>query len=434
MMTSKHSNKSILKIIFLTLFIDLMGFSIIFPIFPQIAKYYLAHDGGNLILRGIFSLIELWQGFASHGSFLNSMILFGGIGGSIYSLMQFIFSPIWGRLSDRIGRRPVLLMTSLGNVFSYLLWFFSGSFTLFFLSRVLSGVMGGNISTATIVVSDITTKENRSKGMAIIGIAFALGFILGPAIGGILSMGYFAQGAFGMKFQHPFGIIALVGALFATYNFMILFLFLPETYTPSEKKVEKIPLIEKWIPFMRQGLPDSVRVINRTYFFYLMIFSGMEFTLTFLSFERFHYKPMQNAYMFIFSGIVIALIQGGVVRRKAAQVGESKLVKMGLVSVILGLLFIALSKTPLLLFVGLFFLASGSGMIIPCLTALVTLHTDDKEQGESVGIFRSYGSFARILGPIVATVLYWNFGSMVAYGLGGVLIVLPILMFNRIKE
>jgi MFS family permease len=433
-MTSNTSNKSILKIIFLTLFIDLIGFSIIFPVFPQIAQYYLANDADNVILQGIFQIIDLWKGFGPHHSFLNSMILFGGIGGSIYSIMQFIFSPIWGRISDRIGRRPVLIMTSFGNILSYLLWFFSGSFTLFFLSRIFAGVMGGNISTATIVVSDITTKENRSRGMAVIGIAFALGFILGPAIGGMLSMGHFSTGILGMKFQHPFGIIALVGALLATYNFMLLVLFLPETHTPNPHHYAHIPLFQRWIPFLRQGLNINVRTINRTYFLYLMIFSGMEFTLTFLSFERFQYKPMQNAYMFIFSGIIIALIQGGVVRRKAASLGEAKLIKVGFISVIIGLLIIALSNTPLFLFLGLFFLSAGSALVIPCMTALVTLFSDDKNQGESVGIFRSYGSFARILGPIVATLLYWNFGSKVAYALGGIMIVAPILLFRKVVQ
>jgi MFS family permease len=270
--------------------------------------------------------------------------------------------------------------------------------------------------------------------MAVIGIAFALGFILGPAIGGILSMSDISSGVLSLlQYKHPFGIIALAGALLSSYNFLLLLLFLPETHTPTQEKVH-IPLLEKWIPFLRKGFSKELVLMNWSYFLYLMTFSGMEFTLTFLSFERFKYGPMQNAYMFIFSGVVIALVQGGIVRRKASLIGEARLVKVGLISVVFGLLFIAMASGQLFLYLGLFFLASGSGLIIPCLTTLVTLHSGAIAQGESVGVFRSFGSFARILGPLLATLLYWNFGSMVAYALGGVLIIIPLLIFRKLGD
>lgn len=428
-MTSEHSNKSIYKIIFLTLFLDLIGFSIIFPVFPQIAKHYLLVDSENILLKAIFSIIKLWSGFGPQGAFVSSMVLFGGIGGSIYSLMQFFFSPIWGSLSDRIGRRPVLLMTSFGAIISYAIWLFSGSFTLFFISRVLSGIMGGNISTATTVISDITDETNRSKGMAFVGIAFALGFICGPALGGALSVIKLGPTFLGIDVQHPFILISAFGVLLSTINFLLLLFYFPETHTPSGKK--EIRLIDRWLPLFSALPHPSIRLINFSYFFYLLIFSGMEFTLTFLSFERFKYGPMQNAYLFIFSGFVMVLIQGGVVRRKAAEIGERKLVSIGLILVSVGLLIISLSSSVWLLYVGLFFLSAGSGLIIPCLTALVTISVDSQQQGKVIGIFRSHGAMARVAGPILATLLFWNFGSGSTYFLGTLMMLVPFVIFKK---
>ena len=427
-MTSEHGNKSIYKIIFLTLFFDLIGFSIIFPVFPQIAKHYLLVDADNLLLKAIFSLINYWSGFGPQGSFVSSMVLFGGIGGSIYSLMQFFFSPIWGALSDRVGRRPVLLLTSFGAIISYSIWFFSGSFTLFFISRVISGIMGGNISTATTVISDITDESNRSKGMAFVGIAFALGFIFGPALGGILSTLEVGDAILGIPTYHPFALIALFGILLAFINFVLLLCFFPETHIPT--KMTKIRLVDRWMPLL-SILPKRLRLINYSYFFYLLIFSGMEFTLTFLSFERFKYGPMQNAYLFIFSGFVMVLIQGGIVRRKAASIGESRLVKWGIFFVAIGLLFISFAGVVWLLYIGLLFLSAGSSLIIPCLTALVTINVDKQEQGKIIGIFRSHGAMARVLGPVMATMLFWNFGSLSTYFLGTLLMLIPFIIFKK---
>ena len=162
---SDHAKSSI-KIVFLTLFLDLVGFSIIFPLFPTLAKHYLEVDSDNYFLRLIFDSINMWLNAGGGTLSIGSIVLFGGALGALYSFLQFLAAPIWGGISDRIGRKPVLIISIAGLAFSYLLWVFSGSFTLLIFARFIGGIMGGNISTATAVVADVTKQENRSKGMA----------------------------------------------------------------------------------------------------------------------------------------------------------------------------------------------------------------------------------------------------------------------------
>ena len=426
--------KSSLKIVFLTLFLDLVGFSIIFPLFPQLAKYYLEVDANNPFLKFIFDSIAGLTNVG--GSDISAIVLFGGALGALYSLLQFIAAPIWGIISDRIGRRPVLLVSVFGLAISYLLWFFSGSFTLLIFARFVGGIMGGNISTATAVVGDVTQKENRSKGMATIGIAFALGFIIGPAMGGLLSLidltklmpSLVSMGV------NPFSAPAALAFILSAFNFVWLLRKFKETL-PQEKRGHGSsdrtmnPLI------LFKPLPYAgINLTNFGHFLFLMAFSGMEFTLTFLAVERLSYSSMDNAYMFIFIGFWIAMVQGGYVRRKAHQVGEKRMSLQGLVFLIPGLILIGIAQSSWLIYAGLFFLAVGSSMVIPCLTSLVSLYTPPEYQGKSIGIFRSLGALARVVGPIIASLVYWKFGSQYPYFLGALFLVIPILMISRLPK
>ncbi|WP_164848394.1 ferrochelatase [Halobacteriovorax sp. HLS] len=432
---SDNAKKS-LKIVFFTLFLDLVGFSIIFPLFPALAKHYISVDGDNFFLTAIFSGIENLTLTGGAGK-LESIVLFGGALGALYSLLQFVAAPIWGTISDRIGRRPVLLVSVFGLALSYLMWFFSGSFTTLILARFIGGIMGGNISTATAVVADVTTKENRSKGMATIGIAFALGFIIGPAMGGIMSMidltSYYPQLAnYGVN---PFSMAAGIAFVLSAFNLYFLYKNFDESL-PEEKR-GKIQTSERTFnPIaLFKPLPFAgINITNFGHFFFLMAFSGMEFTLTFLAVERLSYSSMDNAYMFIFLGFVIALVQGGFVRRKAGQIGEKKVALLGLILLIPGLLAIGYASSTWLLYVGLFFLATGSSMAIPCLTTLVSLYTPSEQQGHSIGIFRSLGALARVIGPIIASIIYWKFGSSSPYVYGSAFLLIPIAMISMLPK
>ncbi len=425
--------KSSLKIVFLTLFLDLVGFSIIFPLFPAVAKYYLKVDADNYFLQMIFGGISR---FAQTGGMENmsSIVLFGGALGALYSLLQFIAAPIWGEISDRMGRKPVLLVSVAFLGLSYLLWFFSGSFTLLILARFIGGIMGGNISTATAVVADVTDKSNRSKGMATIGIAFALGFIIGPALGGILSLVdlttiYPKSIEYGVN---PFSMPALLAMVLSFINLFYLWRKFEETL-PVEKRGKhhtdrSFNPIKLFKPLPYPGL----NLTNVSYFIFLAAFSGMEFTLTFLAVERLGYTSMDNAYMFIFIGFILAMVQGGVVRRKAHIIGEKKMVTRGLITLIPGLLIIAFAHNSYLLYLGLFFLAVGSSMTIPCLTSLVSMYTPAQNQGKAIGIFRSLGALARVVGPIMAAIIYWKSGAKYPYLLGSLILILPIILVFKL--
>lgn len=427
--------KSVLKIVFLTLFLDLVGFSIIFPLFPALAKHYLSVDGDNYFLRLIFDTISSFTSNSGMTS-MNSIVLFGGALGALYSLLQFVASPIWGGLSDRYGRKPILAISIFFLGLSYVLWFFSGSFTLLILSRFIGGIMGGNISTATAVVADVTTKENRSKGMAIIGIAFALGFIIGPAMGGIFSLVdltklYPVLADYGVN---PFSMPALIAAILSFFNLFYIVKKFKETLPESKRGQGHSERTTNPIKLFAILPYKGVNLTNFGYFFFLMAFSGMEFTLTFLAVERLSYSSMDNAYMFIFIGLIIALIQGGVVRRSAHKVGEKKMAITGLLCLIPGLLIIGNAYTSAMIYFGLFFLSMGSAMAIPCLTGLVSLYTPSQVQGRSIGIFRSLGALARVIGPIVASLVYWQLGSSGPYIYGAAFLVLPIIMLSFLPK
>jgi ferrochelatase len=423
-----EESKKVLKLMFLTMFMDLVGFSIIFPMFPAMAKYYLEIDRDNFFLSGMMNLISNIQSISlsSDGTpQMSTVVLFGGLLGALYSLLQFISAPLWGGISDRVGRKPVLLISVFGLFISYVLWFFSGSFTLLILARLIGGMMSGNLSIASAVVSDITDEKNRSKGMAVIGIAFGLGFVFGPALGGILSLynpiaHHPELSTFGVN---PFSTPAALAALLSLVNFLTIWRSFPETLKPGvkahiERSVNPFKLL-KPLPF------PGVNLTNFSYFLFITAFSGMEFTLTFLAVERLGYTSMDNAYMFIFIGFILGMVQGGYVRRKAHTVGERKMSFQGLVMIVPGLLILAFAQVSWMLYAGLFFLAVGSAMTIPCLTSLVSFYTPAHMQGQSLGIFRSLGSLGRVMGPVYASLVYWKYGSINAYLIGALLILLP---------
>lgn len=427
-----ESAKKNIKLVFLTLFLDLVGFSIIFPMFPALAKFYLENDPDNFFLNALFSALGAFGDYG--GGDTGSVALFGGILGALYSLLQFFASPFWGSLSDRVGRRPVMLVSLFGLFVSYVLWFVSGSFTLLLAARIIGGLMAGNLSVATAIVADVTDSSNRSKGMAYVGIAFALGFIFGPAIGGALSLVDLTQLApslvrYGVN---PFSVPAAFAGLLAFANFWLVFKKYRETLrrdaSKAAKRTANILKLARPLPF------PGVNQTNLGYFLFITLFSGMEFTLTFLAVERLGYSPMDNAYMFIFIGFVIAFVQGGYVRRQAARKGEKKMAAQGLGLLIPGLALIAFASTGFLLYAGLFFLACGSAMAIPTLTSLASLYAPSENQGEVLGVFRSLGSLGRVFGPVIASLLYWRHGSAAPYLLGAALMLLPILIVARLPK
>lgn len=426
--------KSTLKIVFLTLFLDLIGFSIIFPLFPKLVEHYLKVDQNNVFLKGILSFSAYMVGADPSEFHYSQIVLFGGVLAGIYSLLQFLFAPFWGKLSDRIGRKPILILSLSGIALSYVVWFFAGSFSLLILGRLIGGIMAGNISTATAIVGDVTSSQNRSKGMAIIGIAFGLGFILGPALGGFSTLWNLHLTFPSVAGINPFSSAALVALILTLINLFSVIVRFDESL-PKEKRgtaktnrTANIAKIFKPLPYA------GVNLANFANFFFLFAFAGMEFTLTFLAHERLNFTPIDNAVMFVFTGFLIALVQGGFVRRRAHSIGEKKVALMGLCFLAPGMILIGLAHSVFFLYAGLAFTAMGSAMIIPCLTALVSLYTPADSQGHSLGIFRSLGALARVLGPLFACLIYWRFGSHFPYFGGTLILVIPFLLLTRLNK
>ena len=431
-------NRRSLRIIFLTLFLDLVGFSIIFPLFPAMLDYYLPNGGGEGSLLGQFvGQLSNWvDQSGADDPRLMTTVLFGGILGSLYSILQFICAPLWGALSDRIGRRPVLLISISGLALAYFLWFFAASFWLLILSRIIGGVMGGNLSVATAAVADITTREKRSSGLAIIGIAFGLGFIVGPAIGGLFATidltEYFPSLArFGVN---PFSVPALISMILALFNHAWVARCFGETLT-AENRAEargRKPGFAVFQLFTSGG--PQVRRANLLYLIFMLAFSGMEFTLTFLAVERFSFSPAHNGGMFVFIGFILILVQGGIVRRLATPIGEKRLAVAGLVFGISAFVGLAYSLNLGLFFIALGLMGFAIGLVSPTLSALVSLYSSESEQGTHLGIYRSAGSLARAIGPLVAALIYFAYGAQSAYLLGGLMLIIPLLLALKLPQ
>ncbi len=420
-----QTQKLSLGVIFLTLFIDLIGFSIIFPLFPGILDHYLAKEGETGLLGALLSFLEAFDQ-PGEGSGHFTAVLFGGVLGSVYSFLQFLTAPWWGRLSDRYGRRTILLYTVSGTVLSYVLWFFSGSFLVFILARLLGGAMGGNLSVASAAIADVTPPDRRAKGMALVGVAFGLGFIMGPVIGGLsvhidvlaLAPGLAALGV------NPFSGAALVAFGLSAINLVWVYLRFRETLPPDRRSEH----FSKRSPgqIFKARLQPAVRKANWVFFVYILAFSGMEFTLTFLAWQRFEYGHLQLAYIFVYVGFLIVLTQGLIVRKAVPWIGEKAVAVWGLAFVMIGLFVIGWAHTPGWLYGGLTFMAVGSGLINPALSALVSLYAAAEKQGETMGVFRSLGSLGRAIGPILASFVFWWYGSTVSYALGAVMLLLPL--------
>ena len=382
--------KPSLLIIWLTVFIDLIGFGIVVPLVPV----YSRHFGADGFLIGVII--------------------------ACFSAMQFLFSPFWGRLSDRIGRRPVLLISTAGAALSYVLFAYSSTIAnhttaiwMMILARSFAGICGGNITVAQAYIADITPPDQRSKKMELIGMAFGLGFIFGPAIGG-LSLKHLGAGG-------PGGIAAMLCAA----NFILALFVLVESHQPTSEHVAARPHLAQWAHTL--GLP-KIGLLIYIFFFATFCFSCFEATLALLVCDNFHLDIQSDAttattatYLFVFCGIIGALVQGGLIGRIVKKMGEPKVIILSLGLTAVSLAFLPFIKVgvpmPLtwkilfqsdglpwiLMLAALALLSVGSSLTRPPLFGLLSNLTPANEQGVTIGVAQSAGSLARILGPIFAT-------------------------------
>jgi len=418
--------KPTLLIVFLTVFIDVVGFSIIFPLFPAMLDYYLKLDGKESLIGSLVAWLDQFAG----GDTNAVATLFGGVVGSLYGFLQFVFAPIWGAYSDRHGRRPTLVFTLGGIVLANLIWVFAGSFALLVLGRALGGIMAGNISTASAVAADITTGKNRASGMIIIGVALGLGFILGPAIGGFAFSWQLVEPgkAVAGLALHPFSGPAIIALAIAGVNWLLVIFLLSESL-PPEKREQQLAKrgFNPFAQLKRINLPGVART-NLMYFAYWCAFSSVEFTITFFATEKLGFKPVDIAWMFVFIGMSLIFFQGGVARQLIKRVGERRTALAGVCCTLPGFLIIGNAASTEVLYGGLLLMTAGSGMTMPSLNSLVSRYTPGDRQGLSLGVFRSLGSLSRALGPIMGGLLYWKFDSSMPFWVGAAFLVVPFFM------
>lgn len=404
-----------LGVIFLTLYIDLIGFSIIFPLVPDILAHYLAAEGQSGLLGWLVAQADrIAAALNVEGNF--TAVLLGGVLSSIYALLQFIFAPFWGAVSDRRGRRPVLIITVAGTALSYLLWALSGSFWLFFASRLLGGIFGGNISVATAAVADVTTRAERSRAMGLVGAAFGLGLVTGPVIGA------FTAGldltAWGLN---PFAAPALVALAMSIVNLVWIQARFKESLHAGQRDAETPVRLRNPLAAALGLSNPAVRRINVVAFIFALAFCAMEFSLTFLGADRFGFTARQNGLMLGFLGLCAILTQGIIVRRLLKTVEETKVLRAGLVFAAAGLLVVGFAPTPGWLYPGLALLALGSGLVNPATSGLISLYSGAHEQGRVLGIFRSLGSLARTVTPVLAGLAFWFLGGTFVFSAAAVL-------------
>ena len=376
-------------VIFLSVFIDLIGFGIVLPLLPGFAEDNFRPD------------------FSSKG------LIIGAIIGS-FSAMQFFFAPAWGKLSDRIGRRPVMLVSNLGAAGSYALFAMacglSGTAGLWMIlvSRIFAGICGANLSVASAYIADISPPEKRSARMGLIGMAFGLGFIFGPAIGA------FSVELFGR--QGP----GWVAACFCATNFVLGWFILGESRQPSSAKVTPRPKFAQWGHTLAQ---PKLGLLVGVFFFATFCFTCFESTFPLLAKHQFTIgeKQLNNrvGYLFTYAGVIAALVQG-VIGRLVKKFGEPNLIFFSLIVFAAGLSLLPFAKSlPQILGV-LALLAIGSGLNRPPVFGMISLNSSPDEQGANLGVAQSFGALARMLGPVFASTLFFMHPALPYLICGGI--------------
>ena len=374
--------------LFLIVFVDLVGFGLVIPLLPFYAVRFAASPQQVTLLL------------------------------AVYSLMQLFTAPLWGKLSDRVGRRPVLIASMAASVLAYL-WIGSATaLWMLFAARAFAGACAGNIAAAQAYIADVTKPEDRARGMGLIGAAFGLGFIIGPALGGLLAgtdpvttdVETPAWVAAGLSF------VALCGVA----------LVLPESLPadrrgqgPSHSRVSAILGV--------LGRPVLSRLIL-IFFLVILAFAGMESTFALWAIGQFGWGPRQVGYVFAYVGLISAILQGGLIGRLTRRFGEERLLFCGLALIGAGLLVLPVSREIPILGIAVTLLALGMGLMQPSLNSLISRRAGREEQGEVMGVSQSIGSLSRVLGPAAAGFFFAEFGRNAAFFWGAALVAAALMV------
>ena len=375
-----------LLVILVNVFLDLLSFGIIIPLLP----FYALFLGATPFLIGLM---------------LTS-----------FSAAQFVFSPLWGRLSDRVGRRPVILGSLLGSTISFLILANAANLHLLFASRIMAGVAAANISTSQAYIADLTSPEQRARGMGLVGAALGLGFIFGPALGGLLA---------------PFGYAApsYVGAALCFGDFLLGWFLLPES-VPGGRPAAGRRL--GWRQLEAVARRPEMALLWALAFMLSFAFANMEATLAIFTQHRFGFGARENGYLFTYIGVLTVVNQALLVGPLVARLGERRLVVAGLAAMALGMGLLPLSWVLRTLLLGMATLSLGSGLANPSLSSLVSRCSPPQFQGGVLGIMQSLGSLARILGPLWGGFAFGRYGPQYPFLSAASLLALTALVATRL--
>ena len=356
-------NKSSLSLIFLTVFIDLLGFGILIPILPSFAVKELGVDEAAI-----------------------------GIAIAIYSFVQFLFNPILGKISDKHGRKPVIVFCLFLNALGYVVFAYTHSYIILLAARVIAGIGGSSIGVAQAYIADVTTRAERSKGMGLIGAAFGLGFVFGPLIGGLLS-------------EYGYAVTGFAAAGFSFTAFVLTFIFLPESLNLVKNKdgeganSQRRKLID--FQAIRKILkkPD-LAVLILLFFILTFSFANIYGTFALLGIKVYGFTDRQNGYMFGIIGLTSAIVQGGMIGWINKILSKKKILIVASLLIMITLALIPFAGSFLGLSIVAVFLSYGTGTFQPTVLSLISEVSSESEQGITLGINQSLSSFARVLGPL----------------------------------
>lgn len=380
-----------LTFILLTVFIDMLGLGILIPVIPFIVRQF----SESALTVGLLSMS--------------------------FALFQFVAAPILGKLSDRHGRRPLLLFSLFGSAIGYLLFGLAHSLALLFVARVVDGISGGNVSIAQAYIADVTEPKNRSRNFGMLGATFGLGFIIGPAIGGALS--------------HFWGLSApaFFAAALALANTGLGFFVLPET-RPLEKRTHVPMTFASLNPIggvLRGIRHEHLGAIFLAIFAFNVAFSGLQSNFSLLTLVRFGWGPQENAALFVLIGVVSAITQAMIVRKLVKVYRDQSIVIAGLIIQSVAYLGSAFAPTSLLIYLSCVFISFGVGITQPTLQGVVSNGVSDQEQGMMLGITQSVTALTRIVGPLWAGFAFDWIGPGAPYWSGAIMIVIAaVLVIN----
>jgi DHA1 family tetracycline resistance protein-like MFS transporter len=356
-----------LGFIFVTLLIDVMGFGIIIPVMPNL----IAH-----LIHGTISDAAPYAGW----------LLFA------YAFMQFFFAPVIGNLSDKFGRRPVLLSSLLGFGIDYLFLAFAPTVWWLFVGRAIAGMTGASFTTASAYIADISTPEKRAANFGMVGVAFGIGFIIGPALGGVLGQ---------YNVQYPFLAAAGLAFLNALYGYFIL----PESLSKENRRPFDLKRCSPWGPLVQLRKYKAVIGLAFSLFLIYVAVQSVQSVWSFYTILKFHWSKAMVGYSLAFVGLVIAIVQGGLIRIILPKLGQERSIWVGLLLYTLGLILFAFATESWMMFAFLVPYCLG-GIAGPALQGYMSNHVPANEQGELQGGLTSLISVSTIIGPLLMT---WSF-------------------------